>query len=337
MQIVKESVFISIIRSFFSGLFGMIGVLLGLGILSFVLMTFAVSSAHVQTTRYELTPMKDPSGNIPLTIDDRPYLLNIDIHGVIGQRFLTSEKFKEMMMALEHPFLKEKKLAGILLNINSPGGAVTDTHNMYVLIKAAAEKHKVPVFAYTDGAMASGGYYLACAANKIFSNQTAIIGSVGVYMGPFFNFKGLMNTYGVDSVTYSKGKEKIPLPQFEPWDPKQPNYLEGLAKDYYSMFVNLVSNARKGRMSKHELENNYGAAAFLGEQACKRGYVDNAQYTLNDAIVALGKETKLSNYQVIKLSYRPQFHDFFLEQNAKAWIRSLFTNDEGTPQFLYRN
>lgn len=337
MQIVKESVFISIIRSFFSGLFGMIGVLIGLAILAFVFMTFAVSSAHVPPQRYDLTPMADATGNIPIAIDDRPYILNIDIQGVIGMKFLTSERFNEMMTALEGPILKQKKLAGILLNINSPGGSVIDTHNMYVLIKKIAKKKKVPVYAYTDGMMASGGYYLACSADKIFSNEIALIGSVGVLSGPNFNFKGLMNTYGIDSVTYTEGKDKVPLPMFETWDPQKPNYNKTIVENYYNIFTNVVTSARKGRLSKSNLEQKYGASVYVGQEAFKRGYVDNANFTLNEALLALAKEAKVANFQAIKVSYRPQFQDLFLEQNTKAWIRSLFSTDNDPPQFLYRN
>ena len=102
----------------------------------------------------------------------------------------------------------KNRVKAIMLHIDSPGGTVTDSHNIYASLLDYKEKYQVPIFAYVNGMCASGGMYVACAANEIFSNPTAAIGSVGVRVCPFFNFSKLMERFEISQVTLTKGKNK---------------------------------------------------------------------------------------------------------------------------------
>src|SRR5690606_22323692 len=115
--------------------------------------------------------------------------LQINVHGVIGdaKSGIDTKMAQNILLDSRTGDFKNERGKGILLHMNTPGGTVVDSDNIYRMLKTYKERYKVPVFAFVDGLCASGGMYISCAADKVYAGPASIIGSVGVIIGPFFN------------------------------------------------------------------------------------------------------------------------------------------------------
>ncbi len=136
---------------------------------------------------------------------------------------------------------KDSSIKGVLLNVNSPGGAVPPSIEIAYAIKEL-KKHK-PVVAYASGIMASGSYYASIYANTIIANPGSIVGSIGVIMQSA-NVEELMNTIGVKTQIVKQGTFKEAGTPTREWTPEERAELETLTKDTYDLFVNDVAKAR---------------------------------------------------------------------------------------------
>ncbi len=136
---------------------------------------------------------------------------------------------------------KDSSIKGVLLNVNSPGGAVPPSIEIAYAIKEL-NKHK-PVVAYASGIMASGSYYASIYAHTIIANPGSIVGSIGVIMQSA-NVEELMNTIGVKTQIVKQGTFKEAGTPTREWTPEERAELETLTKDTYDLFVNDVAKAR---------------------------------------------------------------------------------------------
>jgi len=312
MQIVKESIFISAIRSFFNALLAMVGVLIGLVIIAALVFSFSPSyQSSDEDIVMEIMP--DEKGNSEVLAETTPAILRIDIHGVIGDAHLNGELVESFLRASRRGFLKNDRVKAVLLNINSPGGTVIDSDIIYKALLEYKKRFNVPIYAYTSGLCASGGYYIACASEKINSSQVAIIGSVGTKFGPMFNFWDLMQKYGVDSVTLTDGKYKEKFPSFSKLPEgknKTASYqdLIEITSQAYEQFIGIVLKARLNKgLNKTDLIDQYGARVFMGPTAQTHGYVDDGTSSYNETLNELLHAANIdpdSAYQVVRFSHK---------------------------------
>ncbi|WP_072680093.1 signal peptide peptidase SppA [Arcobacter sp. LA11] len=164
---------------------------------------------------------------------------------------------------------RNKNIKGVLLIVNSPGGAVAPSVELAYAIKELAQIK--PVVAYASGVMASGSYYASIWANKIIANPGAMIGSIGViFQGT--NLEELMEKIGVKTQTVKAGRYKESGTPTREWASYEKEELEKVIKDTYSMFVSDVANARKLKVEDHEIYAD--AHIFTSGQAKKVGLVD---------------------------------------------------------------
>ena len=136
---------------------------------------------------------------------------------------------------------KDPKIKGVLLNINSPGGAVPPSIEIAYAIKEL-KKHK-PVVAYASGIMTSGSYYASIYADKIIANPGSIVGSIGVIMESA-NIEELMDTIGIKTQIVKEGTYKEAGTPTREWTPEERAELERLTKDTYNLFTKDVAQAR---------------------------------------------------------------------------------------------
>ncbi len=160
-------------------------------------------------------------------------------------------------------------IKGVLLLVNSPGGAVAPSVELAYAIKELTELK--PVVAYASGIMASGSYYASIWANKIIANPGAMVGSIGViFQGT--NVEELMKTIGVKTQTVKAGKYKEAGTPTREWASYEKEELQKVIKDTYNMFVTDVANARKLKVEDHKIYAD--AHIFTSSQAKKVGLVD---------------------------------------------------------------
>ena len=299
MDIKRESIFVSAVRAFCNTFAGMAGVIVGLIIIAIVVVIF--SKPQMVADKTHLIIAADAEGNRELLPHSAPVVFRLNIHGVIGSRDLNAKTVEAQLLDSRTGELKNDRVKGILLHINSPGGTAFDAHDIYSRLIEYKKRYKVPIYAYVDGMCASGGMMIACAADKILSSPVGIIGSVGVLMGPNFNFSGLMEKYGVKQLTLTKGKDKDMLSPYREWKVGEDQSLKDILDYDYNMFVNLVASARP-KMNKNNLINEYGAQVYDPMRAEQYGYIDDGQSSYSNALTALVKDATITDeYQVIEL------------------------------------
>ncbi|MCH9630568.1 MAG: hypothetical protein S4CHLAM37_05690 [Chlamydiia bacterium] len=318
MNISRESIFISAIRSFCNAFFAILGIVVCVVLIAF-LVAFAMggsSSAH----RNQISLLPDAEGNRDLLPITSPAILKINIDGIIGTGKLTTKQIESKLLESQEGMLKNNRIKGILLHIDTPGGGVTDSNGIYEAIKAYKDKHKIPVFAYVDGMCASGGMYISSATDRIYSSEISIIGSVGVILGPVFNFHGFMEKWGIKAKTIAKGKDKAMLNPFTDWKTGEDQSLYAVTDYMYKHFVELVVEARP-KLNKAKLINDYGAQVYIAPTAAKLGYIDDgySSYTkaLTDLTMAAGIKSG-EKYQVVELKTQKSFVLEILESQARS-------------------
>ncbi len=306
----RESIFFSTLRALFTAFGALIGVFLAIFVAIFTLSS--LSDGVDTPDKSTLTVSADANGKRKLLTSTAPVILRVNLHGVIGELNLTEEKFTNMLLDSREGALDKDRVKGILLHINSPGGLATDSSAIYHVLKEYKEKYQVPLYAYVDGLCASGGMYIACAADKIYATNDSIIGSVGVRMGPAFNVSKVMDTIGVDALTLTEGKDKDLLNPFRPWKEGEEAPLKDIMAKEYEQFVDVVTAARP-QLSRDELLNTYGARVYVSGEAQTLGYIDFADSSYNECLKSLVEASGIGegkDYQVIAISPASSiFHD----------------------------
>jgi signal peptide peptidase SppA len=205
---------------------------------------------------------------------DRPVVSMVRLHGVItpatGPVPRSVINIGAVDKTLERAFAPER-LAAVALLINSPGGSATQSALVADRIRGLAEQREVPVLAFCEDVAASGGYWLACAADEIYAHPTSIVGSIGV-ISQGFGLDGLIERFGVQRRLYTAGRSKSRLDPFLPEKPEDVDWLRGLQDQLHDMFRQWVTERRGDRLQD-------GAELFTGEvwtgaRAAELGLID---------------------------------------------------------------
>lgn len=200
----------------------------------------------------------------------------IHLNGIIldsGENPLT----KRIVKCFEEA--EEKELKAIVLRINSPGGSVVASQEIYAEIKRAREKGMIVVAAYGD-VCASGGVYIASAADKMISNPGTITGSIGAII-PKNNLKALYEKIGIVSENIKSGPYKDFISRHRYLTEEEKSFLQDMVNDTYEQFVKVVADGRN--MEVDEVKKYADGRIFSGAQALEYGMVDKVG-SLKDAI-----------------------------------------------------
>ena len=165
---------------------------------------------------------------------------------------------------------KNDKCVGIILKINSPGGSATQSKIIFDEIKKIRLTTDKKIYAVIDDVGASGGYYIAASADKIFSSSSSIVGSIGVRLDSF-NVSRLMDKLGVDSQTLSSGKDKTMLDPFSPLTPKHRIHLERLLKNIHNQFIQDIESSRGDKIT----QDVFTGLFWTGIEAKRIGLIDD--------------------------------------------------------------
>lgn len=175
---------------------------------------------------------------------------------------------------------REKRVVrAIVFRIESPGGGVAASQEIYEEVKKTRDGGK-PVVVSMGSVAASGGYYIACGASRILANPGTLTGSIGVIF-QFLHFNELMKKLGIDETTVKTGKFKDSGSPFRPTTEEEKKYFGLVIGDVYEQFVNVVSTERK--LSKSYVKRYADGRVFTGRQAKEYGFVDSLG-TFEDAV-----------------------------------------------------
>lgn len=194
----------------------------------------------------------------------------VRLEGVIGGRGLKWDKVRPVF---DKAFGGRKPPRAVLLVINSPGGSPMESDVIAREIRRRADEKKVPVVAFVEQVGASGGYWIACAADEIFAmSPMSIVGSIGV-VSAGFGFVGLMERMGVERRVQTHGQNKMRLDPFQPQQEKDREWLAGLQADIHDAFIAHVK-ARRGSRLKGEDAALFNGDVFLAQKGLEVGLVD---------------------------------------------------------------
>ncbi len=205
---------------------------------------------------------------------DRPVVSMVRLHGVItaatGPMPRSVINAAAVEKTLERAFAPDGLVAVALL-VNSPGGSPTQSALVADRIRGLAAEKDVPVLAFCEDVAASGGYWLACAADEIYAHPTSLVGSIGV-ISQGFGLDGLIERFGVQRRLYTAGTSKSRLDPFLPEKPEDVDWLRDLQEQLHEMFQQWVVDRRGERLQT-------GADLFTGEiwtgaRAVELGLVD---------------------------------------------------------------
>lgn len=212
----------------------------------------------------------------------------------LDQQSLTPNNVYALLKGIE----KDSLVAAVVLRINSPGGSVTASEEIYQLITRFKEKTNIPVYVSMSEVAASGGYYISLAADKIIADPTTLTGSIGV-ISSNYNLNGLAEQYGVESVTVTSGENKAFLDPLNEVDPKQIAIIKSIVDEIYEQFLDRITTNRE--IADSTLSELADGRPLSGKQAKEAGFVDEiAGYY--DSLEMVQNELQLPDAQVIEYS-----------------------------------
>lgn len=223
-----------------------------------------------------------------------------------------------------HDFEKDDDVKAVVLRIDSPGGVVGPAQEIYAEVKKLAAQKKVVVS--MGSIAASGGYYIAAPATKIFANPGTITGSIGVLM-KFSNIEGLMGKVGLKAFTLKTGKFKDVGSPVRPMSAQEKAMLQNVIESTHGQFVRAVAEGRK--LPVEEVKALADGRIFSGEQALALKLVDRLG-TLQDAIEEAGKLGGIKGEpQVIRPPKKKKFLLDMLVEETATRIGSLARQESG--------
>ena len=193
---------------------------------------------------------------------------------------------------IERAFSRGKP-AAVALEINSPGGSAVQSSLIAARIRRRAAEKNSPVLAFVEDVAASGGYWLACAADEIYVDRGSIVGSIGV-ISAGFGLDDLIGRYGVDRRVHTAGKSKSMLDPFKPENPDDVSRLKGWLESLHAYFIDTVK-ARRGR----KLSDNpdlFSGEVWIGEAAVAEGLADGIGHMVPELKARFGDKVSLRRY-----------------------------------------
>lgn len=245
----------------------------------------------------------------------KPVVAIFRLDGVIGKvSTLKSGLTLSLLNKLIEKMFKIERLDAICLSINSPGGSPVQADLITTRIIELAKVKDVPVFSFVEDVAASGGYWLACAGNKIYASKSSIIGSIGV-ISSGFGFHGAIEKLGIERRVYTEGKTKSVLDPFKPAKNSDIKIIGKIQQDIHYHFISTVKDRRAGRLTQND------DILFNGEFWSAQTAVD---YGLIDGIDNL--------YSFIQKRYGDNVKIEHIE-NKQSWIKKKLGMSQVTQEF----
>jgi protease-4 len=224
----------------------------------------------------------------------------VELKGVIVESENIVKQFKK--------YQNDKSIKAILLHVESPGGGVVASHEIYESVRQARQSGK-PIIVSMGSVAASGGYYVSCGANLIVANPGTLTGSIGV-ISQFLRLDPMLQKVGVEMNTIKSGKYKDAGNPFREMTKEDKIYFQDLMDDVHRQFISIVEKERK--LDHAKLIGFADGRVFTGEQAKKMGLVDSLG-TFEDAVKITGRIAGIKGEpSIVK------------EQKRKTFIEKIF-------------
>jgi protease-4 len=265
------------------------------------------------------------SATLPVVGSDRVALVKIE--GVL----ITSDHVVDEL----HDYAEDSSIKAIVIRIDSPGGGVVPSQEIYNAVKYAKREGKKVVVSMGSVA-ASGGYYVAAAADKIVANPGTLTGSIGVKM-EFANLEKLLEKIGVQGMVVKSGEYKDIGSPFRTMTEQEKKLLQGVIDDVHSQFIKAVAEGRN--LPEADVRAIADGRIFTGQQALSLKLVDKMG-DLTDSIQLAGELAGIKGKpKVIERKKKIPFFEYLKEESA-TWIADVITSgvnrSSAKLQYLYR-
>lgn len=193
---------------------------------------------------------------------------------------------------IEKAFSKGKPVA-VALQINSPGGSPVQSALIAARIRRLSAEKDVPVFAFVEDVAASGGYWLACAADEIFADQSSLVGSIGV-ISAGFGLQDMIGKIGVERRVHTAGKSKSFLDPFRPEKPEDVARLDGWLSQLHENFIGYVKERRGSKLADNP--EHFTGEVWIGANAKAEGLIDGIGHLVPTLKERFGEKTRFRRY-----------------------------------------
>ena len=224
--------------------------------------------------------------------EKHPKVITIRFSGVIADSSMKRGgiSYTKYASLLDKAFDKHE-INAVAMIINSPGGAPAQTSLIANHIRRLSEEKEIPVYAFVEDVAASGGYWVACAADEIYAQATSIVGSIGV-ISASFGFEDFIAKHDIHRRVHTSGKEKSFMDPFTPESKADLDRLKSIQKDIHERFIDWVSERRSDKLNaknKDLFEGGFWAA----ETAQNLGLIDGINDVYSFSKTKWGNDVKL--------------------------------------------
>ncbi|AZL15400.1 signal peptide peptidase SppA [Rickettsiales endosymbiont of Stachyamoeba lipophora] len=218
-------------------------------------------------------------------------VVHLTFKGVIGnigprKGGICFENYQELIKKA----FETKHVKAVCIAINSPGGSPVQSELIYKYILKLKREKNVPVWMFIEDIAASGGYYLACAGDRIYTANNAIIGSIGV-ISSGFGFTELIKKIGIERRVYTQGENKSILDPFLPEKQEDINMLKEMQQDVHKNFMAIVKTSRDKKLKDNK--DLFSGKIWSGMQAIENGLADEIGFFEEVAEQQFGKKVKI--------------------------------------------
>lgn len=285
---------------------------------------------------YEETVIEEGSGREKIAV--------LTLDGVIQDLGNSSSLFQpsgynhQYFMSQLNEVLEDTSVKGVVLKVNSPGGGVVESAEIYDAIRLIQQENKTPLYVSMGGMAASGGYYVAAPAEKIFVNPETITGSIGVIMESV-NYAKLAEKYGIDFNTIKTGPYKDIMSGSREMKDEERAMLQEMINDSYQRFVDIIVEGRG--MSEAEVRKVADGRIMNGRQAIEAGLADESG-KVTDVIAAMKEDHDLQNATVFEYTTQESWTSLFgvkagslFGSNIESELIGKLLNDYNAPRMMY--
>jgi protease-4 len=244
-------------------------------------------------------------GETEVKLPNKDYIATIFVEGVIARGNYDSwgnpYGYQHSFTLKEIDRLKgDPNNRGLVIFVDSPGGGVYESDELYLKIKEYREWTGNPVYAAMASMAASGGYYVSAPADKIFANRNCWTGSIGVTIGTLIDISGFLDNYGIKTTTIASGSNKSIGSYFDPLTKEQREILQAIVDEAFDQFADIVEEERGlTRGAENEIADG---RIYTARQAKELGLIDEVG-TYKDAIDDMKLEYFLSDCDVVEIRY----------------------------------
>ncbi len=231
------------------------------------------------------------SDNSVTTDFGHDYIGVVDINGTISEDSNSTYNHRYILNAID-AMIADDKNKGMILYLDTPGGSVFASDELYFKIKEYQEKTKRPVYSSMQSMAASGGYYISAPCDKIYANRNCWTGSIGVTLGTMYDVSELLDALGIKTKTITSGANKAMGSSVEEMTEEQEEIFQSLVDEAYEQFVGIVAEGRDMKVS--EVKKLADGRIYTAKQALSKGLIDEIG-TFEEAAEDMKAQYKLSS------------------------------------------